>query len=231
MPTPSAPPADAARPPLWHTLALVCFLLLVAAVGTWSSLDRAPPTTAGSRIVAGYLPLLVVNALLALYVARLGRGQSALSELVGRRWHTAQRGLADATLALVAGGLIVLTEVAWSAAFGAPDRAWANTLLPRAPLERASWAVVALTVGTCEELVYRGYLQRELGLLARSRVVGLLAQAALFAMAHGQQGGGAVLRSFFYGLGFGALAHARKSLLPGMLAHVGIDLAAGLLPH
>jgi len=40
-----------------------------------------------------------------------------------------------------------------------------------------------------------------------------------------------VLRCFAYGLGFGVLARARQSLLPGMVAHVGLDVAAGLLHH
>jgi membrane protease YdiL (CAAX protease family) len=177
------------------------------------------------------LPLLVVNASLALYVTRVGRGRNALGELVGRRWQTARRALTDAALALLAAALIVLTEYAWTATFGAPNRAWSDALLPTTSLERAAWVVVAVAVGASEELVYRGYLQHELGVLARSRAVGLIAQSALFAIAHGQQGAGAVARTFVYGIGFGVLAHARRSLLPGMIAHVGLDLTAGLVHH
>lgn len=217
------------RPPLWHTFGLVALLLAVATVGTLSSLGRAVPALPASRILEGYLPLLVVNGSLALYVARLGRGRNALGELVGRRWDTAGRALLDAAFALLIAALIVLTEHAWAARFGAPDRAWSNALLPTTLLERTVWVVVAVTVGTSEELVYRGYLQRELGALARSQALGLVAQAALFAIAHGQQGAGAVARSFVYGIGFGVLATARKSLVPGMLAHVGLDVAAGLV--
>lgn len=220
---------DAARPPLWHTFGLVALLVVVAAVGTLSSLGQAVPAIPHSRIVAGYLPLLVVNGSLALYVARLGRGRNALGELVGRRWDTARRALVDAALALLTAALILLTEYAWAALFGAPDRAWSNALLPTTALERAVWVVVAVSVGTSEELVYRGYLERELGALARSRALGLVAQGALFAIAHGQQGAGAVARAFLYGIGFGVLASARKSLVPGMMAHVGLDVAAGLV--
>ena len=225
-------PAEAGevgRPPLWHTLGLVALLLAVAAVGTLSTLGEAPPRGTASRIVGGYLPLVVVNGLLAVYVARVGRGRNALRELVGRRWATAGRALVDAALALLAVAFIVLTEYTWAAAFGAPNRAWSDALLPTTTLERAVWVVVAVTVGTSEELVYRGYLQHELGLLARSSAFGLVAQALLFALAHGQQGAGAVARTFVYGLGFGVLARARSSLLPGMIAHVGLDLSAGFV--
>jgi membrane protease YdiL (CAAX protease family) len=222
---------EASPPPLWHTLALVALLLGVAAVGTLSSFGQARPPVPEERIVGGYLPLLVVNVSLALYVARVGRGRNALGELVGRRWQTARRALTDAALALLAAALIVLTEYAWAAAFGAPDRAWSDALLPTTSLERAAWVVVAVIVGTSEELVYRGYLQNELGVLVRSRAFGLLAQSALFAIAHGQQGASAVARTFVYGMGFGLLARARRSLLPGMLAHGGLDLTAGLIHH
>lgn len=219
------------RPPLWHTFGLVALLLGVAAVGTLSALGQTPPPLPESRLLSGYLPLLVVNTSLALYVARVGRGRNALGELIGRRWDTRGRALVDAALALLAAGLIVLTEYGWAAAFGAPNRAWSDALLPTTSLERAAWAVVAMTVGTSEELVYRGYLQHELGVLARSRAFGLVAQSALFALAHGQQGAGAVARTFLYGIGFGVLAGTRRSLLPGMLAHGGLDLTAGLIPR
>jgi membrane protease YdiL (CAAX protease family) len=230
LPTAVVHPTEAVRPPLWHTVGLVGLLLAVATVGMLSSSGQAAPAPSGSRIVESYLPLFAVSASLALYVARLGRGRSALGELVGRRWETAPRALVDVALGFLAAGLIVLTEYAWAATWGAPNRAWSSALLPSTSVERAVWVVVALTVGTSEELVYRGYLQNELGALARSPALGLVAQSALFALAHGEQGPGAVARAFLYGLGFGALASARKSLLPGMLAHVGLDVAAGLVP-
>jgi len=232
LPTPDALPAErgeTVRPPLWHTLLLVTLLLLVAAAGTLSGLGREAPRAPESRVIAGYLPMVVVNAFLALYVARLGRRRNALGELVGQRWTTARQALVDAMLALLAAAIILLSEYAWAAAFGAPNRAWANALLPRTALERAAWVVVAASVGTSEELVYRGYLQRELGALTSSRALGLVTQALLFAIAHGEQGAGTVARSFLYGLGFGALARVRRSVLPGIMAHVGLDLAAGFV--
>lgn len=231
LPT-SLAPAEAGtevpRAPLWHILALVALLLVVAAVGMLTTHGQAPPIPE-SRIAKAYLPALLVNGMLALYVARLGRGRNALRELVGRRWSSVSRALVDVALAVLAAALILLTEQAWAAAFGAPSRAWSNAVLPASSREHAAWVLVAVSIGTSEELVYRGYLQRELGVLVRSRTLGLVAQALLFALAHGEQGAGFAARTLLYGLGFGVLAAARKSLIPGMLAHVGLDVAAGFV--
>ncbi|WP_437760941.1 CPBP family intramembrane glutamic endopeptidase [Sorangium sp. So ce1389] len=54
-------------------------------------------------------------------------------------------------------------------------------------------------------------------------------QAALFGLAHGEQGWGAMARIAAYGLAFGALARWRQSLWPGILCHAWTNLASGLL--
>ncbi len=91
------------------------------------------------------------------------------------------------------------------------------------------WAAVAVSVGFCEEVVFRGYLQRQFeGFWGKPWLaVGL--QALLFGVAHGEQGASAVARAALYGVGFGALARWRRSLLPGVLCHAWTDLASGLL--
>jgi membrane protease YdiL (CAAX protease family) len=102
-------------------------------------------------------------------------------------------------------------------------------LLPSTEAERLTWLVVAVSVGFCEEVVYRGYLQTQLAAFTRSRTLGVALQAALFGIAHLEQGPASALRIGAYGLVLGVLASARGSLLPGMLCHIGIDLASGLL--
>ena len=81
----------------------------------------------------------------------------------------------------------------------------------------------------CEEIVFRGYLQRQFAVLTGRPGVALVLQALLFGITHGEQGVGAVARVFAYGIGFGAIALWRRSLLPGVLCHVWTDLASGLL--
>jgi membrane protease YdiL (CAAX protease family) len=215
--------------PAWHPTALVALMLLVSAAG--SVLSARHSTLAephGPLILRAYLPLLLVSWGLLLYVCRVGRPRFVFGELVRSGVYTPSRLLSDVALGCCAGAALIAGEVGWQSAFGSARNAAAAALLPSTSLERAVWCVVALSAGVSEELVYRGYLALELTRFTGSRAVGVLGQALLFALAHGEQGSGAMLRFFVYAVGFGVLARARRSLVPGMLAHVGVDLIAGL---
>jgi uncharacterized protein len=220
--------------PLGHTAALIGVILAVAITGTL--LERAGTSeaasvaranTGASRIYAQYLPILLVNGLLVLYVARLFRPRSVLRELIGRRWYGPADALLDLLYASLAFGLIVVVEVIARPLLPGRNAA-VSALLPSTEAERLTWLLVASSVGFCEEIVYRGYLQIQLSAFTRSALWGLLLQAALFALAHIEQGAGAALRIGVYGLILGALARHRGSLLPSIACHVGIDLASGL---
>lgn len=99
----------------------------------------------------------------------------------------------------------------------------ALAILPRTGPERAVWIVLAAAVGFAEELVYRGYLVVQLRAFTRSSAAAVVLQALLFAVAHANQGAGAMLRFALYALAFGAVAVWRRSLVPTILCHVGID--------
>jgi membrane protease YdiL (CAAX protease family) len=173
------------------------------------------------------LPLLLVNGLLVLYVARLFRPRSALRELIGRHWRGPAEAFSDLLYASLAFGLIVAIEV-WTRPLLAGRNAAVSALLPSTEAERLTWLLVAASVGFCEEVVYRGYLQLQLSAFTRSALLGLVLQAALFALAHLEQGAEAALKIGVYGLILGALARYRGGLLPCIACHVGIDLASGL---
>jgi membrane protease YdiL (CAAX protease family) len=222
--------------PLWHTLALVGLILAVAVTGTLlapaASAEvavRVERASGSARMVTQYLPLLLVNSGLLLYVSRLFQAHSVLPELLGRRWQSAARAGADLALALGLALLIELLETLWAYHLGVRRNAAAAALLPHTASERFAWLFVAVTVGFCEEVVYRGYLQRQLAAFSGSRSGGLVLQALLFGIAHADQGGPAALRLAAYGLLFGALASFRHSLLPGIACHIALDLAAGFL--
>lgn len=104
-----------------------------------------------------------------------------------------------------------------------------SSLLPGNGVERLGWAAVALSAGFCEEVVYRGYLQSQLAWFTRREGAGILLQALLFGIAHGEQGGAAALRSVVYGVLFGVVARWRRSLWPGIVCHVAIDLTSGFV--
>jgi uncharacterized protein len=174
-------------------------------------------------------PSKTVQWFLALYVCRIGRDRSAFASLLGRRWRTTRSFLRD--IALGASGWLLLeaSEITWTALGGRGVATSVAASLPRTGFERLAWVLVSVSVGINEELVYRGYLQVQLAACTRRLEVGLVLQAALFGIAHAEQGAAAAIRFAVHGVAFGALARWRRSLLPGMICHVGVDVVSGLL--
>ena len=213
--------------PRWHTGALIALMVAVAATGTWLAREGSPlaASSARPRVVGSYLPLLLVNGGLTFYVCRVGRARNALRSLIGRGWDSLGRACAD--LALASAAWLVIEAV--EAAFATWRHAAAPALLPHTVAERAIWVLVATTVALCEEVVYRGYLQTQLTAFTRRASVAVVLQGLLFGMAHGEQGLAVALRFALYGVLLGALARWRRSLIPGIACHIGIDVASGLL--
>ena len=213
--------------PRWHTAVLVSLMIAVAATG--ALLARGGATlvapSSGGRVVAAYLPLMVVNWGLTIYVCRVGRARNALRSLLGRGWDGPGRACAD--LALAAAAWLVVEASEW--AVGTWHNAAVAALLPHTGAERVAWVLVAATVGFCEEVIYRGYLQTQLAAFTGRVGLAVALQGVLFGMAHGEQGIAVAARFTLYGVVFGALARWRRSLIPGIAAHIGIDLASGLL--
>lgn len=212
--------------PRWHTAALVALIVSVAVAGTVLGGPRAAP--AGGSIAA-YVPMLLVQWGLVFYVSRVGRPGRSLSTLVGRRWHSPARACGDVALALALVLAIHAIEWVCTSLLGAPHPGRASLLLPATQAERFAWLLVAASAGFCEEVVYRGYLQAQLAALTRRRWLGIAAQAVLFGAAHANQGLPAACRIALYGGLFGIVAHVRKSLVPGMIAHSSMDALAGLV--
>jgi len=220
--------AISALAPPWHTRALVALMLLVAAAGTALGHDAAP-LTQGSPLATTYLPLALVNLGLLLYTCRIGLERNIFADVFSQRPHDAPRALV-VELAWGAGVALALmgTEKTLQWVLGLPESVAAHALLPHTVAEKLAWTLVAALVGFSEEVVYRGYLQRQLSALSGWLPFGVVAQALLFGIAHGEQGSWAVARFAGYGLGLGWLAAARKSLLPCVLGHVAVDMLAGL---
>jgi membrane protease YdiL (CAAX protease family) len=99
-----------------------------------------------------------------------------------------------------------------------------GSLLPKRALEAAVWILVALSAGFCEELVFRGYFQRQFHAFTGSLPAAIALQAFVFGFAHFYEGTWAVTKIVLYGGLFGALAAWRRSLRPGMIAHAWSDL-------
>jgi hypothetical protein len=173
--------------------------------------------------------MVIVQWGLALYVCRIARPRGALRPLLGERWKSPRRAAIDLALAFSGWLLIQGFELVWQRLFGVPVAASVIALLPQTWPERFAWVVVSASAGFCEEVVYRGYVQSQLTAFTGRASLAIVLQAALFGIAHGEQGARAIVRVALYGLAFGALARWRRSLWPGIVCHVWTDLASGLL--
>jgi membrane protease YdiL (CAAX protease family) len=117
----------------------------------------------------------------------------------------------------------------------APDpsqQATLHTLTQLAPStgrEVVAWMGLCILAGIAEEVVFRGYLQRQFIAWARGAVAaGVAASALLFGLAHGYQGVRNMVMLSVFGVLFSVLALVRRSLRPGIFAHAWQDLIAGL---
>jgi uncharacterized protein len=100
---------------------------------------------------------------------------------------------------------------------------------PANGLEIAAWGVLCLIVGFSEEIVFRGYLQRQGIAILRRVPAGVLFSAIIFGAAHGYQGVRGICIIALYGALFSGIALLRRNLFPGMLAHSWHDFATGLM--
>jgi CAAX protease family protein len=103
-----------------------------------------------------------------------------------------------------------------------------GALLPQNGLELGLWIALSATAGFCEEIMFRGYLQKQFQALTRSTAAAVVLQALVFGVAHAYQGGRRIILIAVYGALFGVLAVWRKSLRPGMFGHMMQDSFSGL---
>jgi len=172
--------------------------------------------------VPRYISVLVSEWLLVLYV-RMGvhkRGVR-LRDLVGGRWAAPKEVMKD--VALGAGLWALWIGLMNPHILGGGTNA-AQGLLPQGIVESLAWIPLALSAGFCEELAFRGYLQKQFQAITGSAAWAVLIQAILFGIGHLYEGVGPVERITLFGVLFGLLAVWRKSLRPGMIAHAWSDI-------
>jgi hypothetical protein len=90
------------------------------------------------------------------------------------------------------------------------------------------YALLTVTAGICEEIIFRGYLQRQFSVFFRSAAAGVMLQGVIFGASHGCQGPKFMVIIVVYGVLFGLLAQSRRSLRPGMFGHFLQDLIVGI---
>ncbi len=165
-------------------------------------------------------------------------------------WRSAERGLTRANLGLVTGDLSHTVPIALSVTAllalmqsigyrrlrthslpeGSRMRQIMLKLMPAAGNDSLVFVALAGTVAVCEEFLYRGFAFAAIYRAAGgSTAAALIGSSLLFALAHSYQGRAGLLNTFLLGLLFAACRVWTASLLPAMLAHLVVDLLAGLL--
>jgi len=225
---------DTTREPLapwWHTV-LVLLPISLCSVASWYQHGLANLHLPGvSSRLSSFITVLAMEWLgvLLVWLALRRRGLS-LASLIAGRWLTVTAFFRDLGIAL--GFLIVtiplvglLVRLIGGAAAGAAGGR-ANT--PQTPVELVVFLLLALSGSFSEELLFRGYLIRQFFSWTGSRAFAIIAQAVLFGLAHGYYGR-VMLVIMLQGWLLGLLANWRKSLRPGILAHVIEDVLGGTL--
>ena len=105
----------------------------------------------------------------------------------------------------------------------------ANMLGPQSGRSMAIFVLLSCTAGLVEEILFRGYLQRQIGALSGNIYVGLIGSAVFFGLGHGYEGTRRMVLIAVLGVMFGLLALLRKSLRPGMMAHALFDSLQGVV--
>jgi membrane protease YdiL (CAAX protease family) len=222
------------------------FILIGAGVAALGFLAQHAPTggpggpTAGqlashSQAIPIYLSVIFMDWALLYYCwAAVHQSGGNLETLSGGRWTSWKSVAADVAIALPFWAL-------WEAAaygvhwlldprvLGAGGAKTVASLLPQSLLEILVWIGASITAGICEELAFRGFLQRQLHALTGNIGLAVLAQGLVFGLFHAYQGWRNVAVISVLGVMFGMLAAWRKNLRANIIVHSWADIWGGWL--
>ncbi|MGA7223542.1 MAG: CPBP family intramembrane glutamic endopeptidase [Candidatus Acidiferrales bacterium] len=103
-------------------------------------------------------------------------------------------------------------------------------LFPQDDVERLAFFALVVTVAICEELIYRGFVQRVFqDWSGGALLAGVFGSAIYFAIAHLYQGRRGLASTFVVGLIFAGTRVWTGSLLPPIVAHFAADITVGIL--
>lgn len=188
-----------------------------------------------SQAISIYLGVGFMDwALLYFCWAAVHRSGGSLRTLSGGRWTSWKSVAVDLGIALP---FWVLWEAAaygvhWLLAqgpLGAGTARTVDSLLPRSLLEIVIWIGVSITAGICEELAFRGFLQRQIHAMSGNIVAAVLGQGLVFGLFHAYQGWRNVAVISVLGALYGALAAWRRNLRVNMITHAWGDIWGGWL--
>jgi membrane protease YdiL (CAAX protease family) len=239
---PGAEPTPAERgllAPVWHTLLVVGILVgnsYFTARLFGRALQHGPILNSHQARLFQYGATIVLEFfLLAIVWLGLRTTKTTIRDLIGGKWNTPEDFLIDmaitagfwVTSALILAGLGYLMGLSSPAQVNEMKQRMGG-LMPQIGFEMVVWVLLSCTAGFVEEIIFRGYLQRQIGAMAGNIYVGLGVSAIIFGAGHGYEGARRMVLIALYGAMFGMLALWRKSLRPGMIAHAWQDAFAGI---
>jgi membrane protease YdiL (CAAX protease family) len=225
---------------------LIGFLLIGAGTVVLGFLAQHAPTASAGHAAAGqlaghgqaikiYLTVAAMDWALLYYCwAGVHRYGGNLETLSGGRWTSWKSLAVDFAIALP---FWILWEgaafgVHWllaSRLLGSSSAKTVDSLLPQTLLEILVWIGVSITAGICEELAFRGFLQRQFHALTGKTGLAVLAQGLVFGLFHAYQGWRNVVVISVLGILFGVLATWRRNLRANIIVHAWADIWGGWL--
>lgn len=224
---------------------LIGFFLIGAGVVVMGFLAQHAGSANSGRAAAGqlashsqaipiYLGAIFMDWALLYYCwAGAHRFGGSLWTLSGGRWTSWREVAVDAAIAVP---FWVLWEVVaygvWrllAATMGSSSAKTVDSLLPHSLLEVVIWIATSITAGVCEEMAFRGFLQRQLHALSGNVAVAVAGQGVVFGLFHSYQGWRNVVVISVLGMLYGALAAWRRNLRVNMVTHAFGDIWEGWL--
>jgi membrane protease YdiL (CAAX protease family) len=177
-----------------------------------------------------YLTALGMDWLLLFYCwAGVRRHGGKLWDLAGGRWKNWRDVLTDFAIVLPFWAVWEGAAYCVHLLLGSGSGKTVDSLLPKSLVEVLVWIATCVTAGICEEMAFRGYLQRQFHALTGSVAWAIVLQALVFGIAHGYQGWRNVVVIIVLGVLYGALAAWRKNLRANMISHAWADVWEGWL--
>jgi membrane protease YdiL (CAAX protease family) len=194
---------------------------------TYGTTAKVGPAT---NLVQLYLIVIAGEWALVFYVWRgIRRSGVTLRELIGGNWSDARAFGRNFAIAVLFWFVWEGSARAMHLLLGPSDTANVTAMLPRNSLQIVLWCLVSCTAGFCEEVLYRGYLQHQFAAWTGGAPAAIAIQAVIFGASHGYQGTKQMVIISVLGALYGILANWRRTLVPGMAAHVWSDIYGGWL--
>jgi hypothetical protein len=183
-----------------------------------------------SQAIPIYLTAILMDWALFYYCwVGVHRRGGTLATLSGGRWTSWKSLAVDIVIVVPFWALWEGAAIGVSRLLGPSSAKTVDSLLPKSLLEVLIWIATSITAGFCEELVFRGYLQRQIRALSGSIVAAVLGQGLVFGLFHSYQGWRNVVVISVLGAIYGVLAAWRGNLRANIISHAATDIWEGWL--